>query len=152
MARYEMRRTYLYHAGIFAGTLTDTLCASFFKIAMVGHIDGIGYVAGNVKQFLFFGFHRRFGFLQALRVRVARVVENLRNRTLLDDSASIHNDDVIRHFCDNTQIVRNEQDRAVDLTLQIIEQIENLRLDRYVKRPYNTRYPAWLITKSPSVV
>ena len=61
-------------------------------------------------------------------------MENFRNRTLFDNSACVHNDNVVRHFRNNAQIVRDKQNRAVNLVLQIVEQIENLRLNGNVER------------------
>ena len=57
-------------------------------------------------------------------------MENFRDGALLYNSARIHDDDVIRHFGNYPEIVRNQQNGTVDPALQIVEQIENLRLNR----------------------
>ena len=55
-------------------------------------------------------------------------------RRLLDDPAEVHHRDVVGEMLDDRQVVRDEQVRDVPLLLQIIEQIEDLRLDRNVQR------------------
>lgn len=134
-----MRGAYLYHAGIFARTFAYTLRAPFFEIAIGGHIDGIGNVARNIEQLIFGRIHRRLRLLQSLRIRMTGIMENFRDGALLYNSARIHDDDVIRHFGNYPEIVRNQQNGTVDPALQIVEQIENLRLNRHVERGRRAR-------------
>src|SRR5258705_964 len=52
----------------------------------------------------------------------------------LDDLAEIHHGDTVRHVLDNSQIVADEQQREAELALQILQQVDDLRLDRNVER------------------
>src|SRR5262245_3307395 len=70
---------------------------------------------------------------QRARVRVLRVVEQLLHRRLLDDLASIHHRDAIAHLGDDAEVVRHEDQRHAGLALDVLEQIEVLRLDRHVE-------------------
>src|SRR4051812_28236320 len=53
-----------------------------------------------------------------------------------DDPAAIHHGDPVRHVIDDGQIVGNEQVSETELLLQVLEQIEDLCLDRDVERRY----------------
>ena len=56
---------HLHHAGILTGAFGGALGASFLEIAVLGHIDGIGNVTGNVIQFgAVVQGHGGFGLLQ----------------------------------------------------------------------------------------
>mgnify|MGYP006864373390 CR=1 FL=1 len=126
MTCHKVGGAHLHHAGVLTGALIHTLRASFFKVAMVGHIDGVRHVAGNVEQGIASRIQGRLGLLQADGVRMHGVVEDLGNGTLLNNSTCIHNDDVVRHLCDNAEVVSDKHDRAVDLIFQLLKQIENL--------------------------
>ena len=55
-------------------------------------------------------------------------------RRHLDNLARVHQRDPVRHACDHAEIVRDEQNRHAALALQLVEQVENLRLDRDIQR------------------
>jgi len=54
----------------------------------------------------------------------------------LDDLSEIHNGDPIGDVTDNTQVVCDEHVGEAKGFLQLIEQIQDLGLDRYVERGY----------------
>src|SRR3954471_2454921 len=58
------------------------------------------------------------------RVRVA----------LLDDLPEVHHRDPVAHPPDDSEIVGDEEVREPELLLQVLEQVEDLRLDRDVER------------------
>ncbi len=62
-----------------------------------------------------------------------RVVEQFVALGELDDPAEIHHRDPLAEMPDHRQIVRDEQIGQVELVAQILEQIDDLRLDRYVE-------------------
>ena len=62
------------------------------------------------------------------------MVEYFIRGALFHDAAGIHDNDVVRHARDDAEVVRDEHDGGVELILQILEQIKNLRLDRNVER------------------
>ena len=61
-------------------------------------------------------------------------MEDFARGSFLDDSARIHDDDVIGHFGDDAQVMGNQDNRGVDPGFQAPEQVENLRLDGDVER------------------
>jgi hypothetical protein len=71
---------------------------------------------------------------QRLGVGVARVrVEVLRGRDL-DDLAEVHHGDARADVLDDRQVVGDEQVREVELLLEVLEEVDHLRLDRHVQR------------------
>src|SRR6266511_1955008 len=52
----------------------------------------------------------------------------------LDDLAEIHDSNAVGHMLDNSQIVADEEQREAELPLQILQQIDDLRLDGDVER------------------
>jgi hypothetical protein len=63
-----------------------------------------------------------------------RPVEHSVGRPPLDDLAGIHHGHVIGHPRDRAEIVRDEDDGHAVLPLQLLQQIQDLRLDRDVER------------------
>ena len=53
---------------------------------------------------------------------------------ILDDLSAVHHRDAIRRLCDHAEIVRDEDDGHAHLALQLLEQLEDLRLNRHVQR------------------
>src|SRR2546427_4287724 len=70
---------------------------------------------------------------QGARVRMLGVVEELAHRPLLDDLAGVHHRDPVAHLRDDTQVVRHEDQGNARLPLDVLEEIEVLRLDRDVE-------------------
>ena len=60
-------------------------------------------------------------------------IELLRWRDL-DDAAEIHHRDTAADMFDDAQIVRNEEIGQLEFLLQILHQVQDLRLDRHVER------------------
>ena len=52
----------------------------------------------------------------------------------LDDLAEIHHGDTVRHVLDDGEVVADEQQGQPQLPLQILQQIDDLRLYRDVER------------------
>src|SRR5206468_2550174 len=52
----------------------------------------------------------------------------------LDEAAEIHDADAVRHLVDHRQIVRDEQVGQAEFALEILHQVEDLRLYRNVER------------------
>ena len=65
---------------------------------------------------------------------MSRVVKDLLDRTDLDDLSGVKNRNAVCNVGNDAEIVRDEGDREAKLLLQILEQLEDLRLDRYVER------------------
>src|SRR5689334_22307376 len=68
------------------------------------------------------------------RVGGFRVQEDLRWRSMLDDLPSMHDRDLIADLAGHAQIVRDEDHRYAGLPLNLVQQLQDLRLDRYVER------------------
>ena len=50
-------------------------------------------------------------------------------RAVLHRPAGVHHQDVVGHLGDDAEVVGDDHDRRVELTLQVLEQVEDLRLD-----------------------
>ena len=62
-----------------------------------------------------------------------RLIEDLVTACLLDHLAGVHNHDIIRYFSDDTEIMGDHHNRGTGLLLQLVDQIEDLRLDRHIE-------------------
>ena len=71
---------------------------------------------------------------QHLRVRMLRVAEDVFDGSGLDDTTLLHHSDIVGDTAHDAEIVRDEQHRHPELRLQVLEQAEDLRLDRDVER------------------
>ena len=61
-------------------------------------------------------------------------VENVIRRPALADAAAVHDDDLIAHRSDDTEIMGYHDDGHAELLLQLLHQIEDLCLNRHVER------------------
>ena len=52
----------------------------------------------------------------------------------LDDLAEIHDRDAVADVLDDGEIMTDEQEGEAEIELQILQQVHDLRLDRYIKR------------------
>ena len=96
----------------------------------------VGHGAGNRGQPLRRGaVDARQRREQPARVGMQRVVEQLANRRDLLNLAAIHDGDAVARFCDDREVVGDEQDRACFVPrLHLEHQVEDLRLNRHVER------------------
>ena len=126
---------YLYHAGVITRALFLTHRASFLEEAVVRHIYRVRHVTGNVKERvgLVAGAHSGLRLLQTDGVGMLGIVEDLLHGTLLNNASCVHYYYVVSHLGNNTEVVGNKHDRAVDSVLKIAQKVENLSLDRNVK-------------------
>src|SRR5205809_4388138 len=65
---------------------------------------------------------------------MARRGEDLLPWRHLRDRAEIHDGNAVRHVLDDRQIVADEEQREAELPLQILQQVDDLRLDGDVER------------------
>ena len=79
-------------------------------------------------------FALRLGGEQRLRVGCAGVGEHLGHRARLDDAALLHHDHVVGDAPHDVEIVGDEQERHAELRLQVLEQLQDLRLNGDVER------------------
>ena len=76
----------------------------------------------------------REGREQLPGVRVPRPGEHLGHRALLRDAAGVHDHDPVARLGDDRQVVGDEDQRQPELGAQVLEQLEDLRLDHDVER------------------
>jgi hypothetical protein len=62
------------------------------------------------------------------------VVDDGAGVTELDDAAEIHDRDAVADVLDHAEVVGNEEVGQAEAVLQVLEQVEHLRLDRHVER------------------
>src|ERR1700690_3110420 len=65
---------------------------------------------------------------------MARIVKELVDVGTLDDTARVHDEDLIRHGCDNAEIVRDQQERRAHVALQVVQKPQDLSLHSHVER------------------
>ena len=65
---------------------------------------------------------------------MARQVVELLGVGQLDDAAEVHHRDAVRDLVDHREVVGDEDVRQLELALQVLQQVEDLRLDRDVER------------------
>src|SRR5436190_1465816 len=76
----------------------------------------------------------RHGGEQRLGVRHDRPVVELLCRRELDEFAEVHHRDPVADVAHDAEVVRDEDVREVELSLQVVEEVQHLRLDRDVER------------------
>src|SRR5881275_336718 len=76
----------------------------------------------------------RHGGEEALGIRVMGVGEERLDRRLFDDLTAIHNEHPRDRLGDDAEIVRDEQDGGPEAPLQLLEELQDLRLDGDVER------------------
>ncbi len=76
----------------------------------------------------------RHGGEQRLRVGMHRRVVDGGLVALLDDAPEIHDGDAIRGVFHHRKVVGDEQIGKAELVLQVLQQVNDLGLDRYVER------------------
>ena len=74
----------------------------------------------------------RFGADQQLRILVLRRGEYLVRWPLFDEPAFVHHIDAVGQLADDAQFVGDDQHRHAQPLLQILQQVQNLRLDGHV--------------------
>ena len=70
----------------------------------------------------------------AILCRVSRVLKDGGARSDLDNAAEIHDSHVVRYPLDYGHVVADEKERQAEVSLQLHQQIEHLRLHRDIER------------------
>src|SRR5579884_4129956 len=76
----------------------------------------------------------RYGREQGAAVRMLRLGVELLLRARLDRLAEVHDHDAVGDVPDDVQVVRDEDVREVEIALEVLEQVQDLRLHRDVER------------------
>ena len=63
-----------------------------------------------------------------------RIPENINRCAILDHPPEIHHRHIIRHLRYHAQIMRNDDNRRAEVLLQLLHQVDNLRLNRDIQR------------------
>src|SRR5258708_1804444 len=63
-----------------------------------------------------------------------RTPKHIRSRTPLDHPTCIHHGDVVAHFGHDAEVVRDQNDRHPEPLAKLLDELEDLRLDRDVER------------------
>src|SRR2546426_2335055 len=71
---------------------------------------------------------------QALRVGVEGRLEHLAHLRVLRNDPRVHHADAVAHLRDDPEVVRDDQDARPERRLHVLDQLEDLRLDRDVER------------------
>src|SRR5438128_2225014 len=71
---------------------------------------------------------------EPLGVGVQGLLEQLPDRRLFDDLGAVHDGDALGRLGDDAHVMGDQHDRHAELRLELVEQLEDLRLDRHVQR------------------
>jgi hypothetical protein len=74
-----------------------------------------------------------YGREQGLRIGMSGMIKHLLGRATFDDTAEIHDGDLIRQVLDNPQIVSDEKIRQSQVSLELGKEVEDLGLHGDVK-------------------
>ena len=112
------------------------VCAADGMLRSFGVINATGGVVVGQRDAMLFhhGVGVGDGGQQTLGVRMNRVGENLLLRTGFHHVAQIHHRDAVGDVFDDVQIVRDEQVRQPHALLQIVQEVDHLRLNRHIQR------------------
>ena len=69
-----------------------------------------------------------------MRIAVLGLGEDVLGSAFLDDLAALHDVDALGHLADDAEVVGDEQHGHAHLALQLLQQLEDLRLDGHVER------------------
>ena len=110
--------------------------ASGVELAPLGRADGARDVALQQDAFLLqtLRIGRRDGREKRDRVGMARIAEGRFGVRELDDVPEVHHADPVGNVPDDRKVVRDEHIGQFFLLFQFLEQVDNLGLDRHVKR------------------
>ena len=108
--------------------------ATGMEIATGRRIDRAGHIALQLNTFFLTPFSDfRYRRKQALSVRMLRGIRHVCCCSHLDQFTEIHDTDAITDVCNDRQIMSDKQIGQIQFFLQVLEQIQNLHLNRYVK-------------------
>ena len=89
-----------------------------------------GRVVGNQLAIFFNnGIRLRHGRQQTLRVRVRGIGKNFSRRAGLNQVAFVQDADSVRNIFHHAQIVRDKKIRAFRFVLNVLHEVDDLRLD-----------------------
>src|SRR5258708_2975835 len=71
---------------------------------------------------------------QRFGIRMLRTPKHIRSRAPLDHPTCIHHGDVVAHFGHDAEVVRDQNDRHPEPLTKLLDELEDLRLDRDVER------------------
>ena len=98
-------------------------------------VDEVRDTAGNKRQSLTapVGRERRNAGQQTLGIRMERLLEQPGQRSLLHQTPAVQHAHAVADAHDDAEIVRDEQDRQRQSVAKLLDEVENLRLNRHVK-------------------
>jgi len=116
----------------FRGDTPSALCGE--SAAFLGKVSRRRYHSWNRNQLLpAIGLPGNGGQQQA-RIGMRRTFEDILPAADLGDAPGVHDADVIGHVPDHAEVMRDQQNRHAGLALQVLDQPEDLRLDRHIQR------------------
>ena len=101
---------------------------------MHGHI---GQLRHNLARRLGAGgghAHARHGGQKGLSIGLRRMREQRPHRSRLHLRAVLHDHHTVRHFGDNTHVMRDQNDRGAKIPLQVTQKVQHLALHGHIQR------------------
>ena len=107
--------------------------AAGMEAAAGGELAGLGYLAGQQRRASRRRAGARRGGQQGRRVRMEGTGEELGRGRLLDHLPGVHHGDLVGQLGDQGQVVGDEEHRQVHVLAQLLQQLDDLGLDRHVE-------------------
>ena len=129
-------RFHIHELRLLIDTLLRAVLAARSEFASLRPRERVRNDAGNRVETVAFVFETRDGKHQTFGVGVAELAAALEDdvdRRMLDDLTAVHDRNVVRHFVDDAEVVRDEDDRRAGGRLQVVHQLQDLRLNRNVQ-------------------
>ena len=135
MARSKVSLSVFLILGSALLTLLRRVGATGMEAAARGRIGGRRNIAlKHYSVHLYIGIGVRYRRKERLSVGMERIIKNILLVSVLHHRAKVHNSDLVRNEFYDRKIVRNKEIGEIHRSLQILKKIDDLRLDRHVKR------------------
>ena len=109
------------------------LRATWIESATFGNGVQARHGAIDLVEALTIDFHVWNRGHQACRVGMLRMIDHLMHRAHFDNAACIHHGHTVAGFCNHTHVVRDQHDGSTALFTNVLEQADDLRLNRNVQ-------------------
>src|SRR5699024_7724093 len=124
----------LFHLRLFLEANILCMDATRSEAAHRLRIDGrCDFTLKNDSLFLSTELRNRNSREKGLCIGVRGVGKQLNRRSLLNETAEVHNSDIIREVVNNRKVVGDKDVCEAKLLLELLEKVQNLSLNRNVK-------------------
>src|SRR5438445_13272452 len=119
---------------LFSSAAVEGVSATGVKAATLGKVDGARHIAlEDDARARRSGVRHGDGREQGLSIGMSWCRENLLLVSQFNDLPEIHDRHPMGHVLDNGEVVTDEQQRETEFVLQVLQEVDDLRLDRDIE-------------------